>query len=223
MQHGSGVNVKQNQDAKVSADTLAGQASTTVLGAGRTLKSALVELDTPHNVATWLLLRRVLSGLGMRFIIRIHHALAKKLILLLCALTVAMIEFISPQTVRLTSNSVLLIIGATITAFLGLFLVTMFYGARDNKQFLRQMAMLNDERAKMRQFRAFARRVGAGLTLDTVDDTIGMLESAKSAVELDAALFPVRVLGLRASIGVVRTVCVTVLTFVSFMLRFFIL
>ena len=188
-----------------------------------TNKGTLVDLDTAHNAAAWLLLRRVVSGLGLRFWVRAQHVLAKVLIIELLMLVLLMVDVVFPEAIATLNDGLLLTVAYLSIALLLLLLIAISYGAKDNRQFIHQAAMLNDEQTKLKQLRALIRATSGGTSpaVAIYDDAIAMLESLRKAVELDSQLQPVRILGLKASAAIVRSVFVTILPIASFLLRYF--
>ena len=183
----------------------------------------LVELDSAHNLATWLLLRRVLSTLGLRFLVRAQHVLAKVLAIAFTILVFITIELVASESVIAFSEESKLTLTCAGIAILCLGITAILYAAKDNAQFVEQIAMLNDEEAKLKQILFLEQRMQGDASrgkLDSYREAIAMVGPIKSAVKLDSKLHPVRILGLRASGMIFRTVLVTLLPIVSFLWRF---
>lgn len=179
----------------------------------------LIELDTTHNVATWLLMRRVANYLGARYWKRVQLVLAQLFLVTAAVLICVAVALLYPD-VLLISLTAQATVGFVCLILLVMTLHTIRWGALTNSQVDWQVAVLNDEQTKIRQLTGIewlGRRHKRAVQLEY---TVWMISSVKKSLKLDVSLNPVQVLGMAASTTMVRTLMATFFPVVMFFVRF---
>ena len=178
----------------------------------------LISLDSMHNVATWLLVRRLLKKLGQRYWSRVQIAMAQLALASIFMLLFLVLDLIGSSVVTLgTTQRVALLVYSFFS--ISMLTVAVASGAKNNTQHHSHMALLNEESGKLAYPIAQCKFGGHKRRLAQYEAAEHMLRYGVSSVALDADLEPVRILGIRASFMIFRTAIVLVFSLLSFLLR----
>ena len=178
----------------------------------------LISLDSMHNVATWLLVRRLLKKLGQRYWSRVQIVMAQLALASAIMLLFLVLDLIGSSVVTLgTTQRVALLVYSFFS--ISMLTVAVASGAKNNTQHHSHMALLNEESGKLAYPIAQCKFGGHKRRLAQYEAAEHMLRYGVSSVALDADLEPVRILGIRASFMIFRTAIVLVFSLLSFLLR----
>ena len=96
-QHGQGLSPSASPPAGATRRRKERTALDKVVGS----QVPLLELDNAHNISTWLLLRRVISSIGLRFWYRVQNVVAKLVLVELGIMVVLLLDIFAPSMVTL--------------------------------------------------------------------------------------------------------------------------
>ena len=181
-------------------------------------KVPLIELDCKENVATWLMARRVVKFIGLRFWLRVQASMGLMAVASIILLGLQVADWLSPGMLSVGSSGrmALLLFGLTTLLVVAGALVL---GALNNTTPYAHARLLNDKKGELLLALSVARRRGDISSIRDLKSTIEMLEFGMKSVELEAQLEPVKILGIKASFVVFRMMCVVMFAGLGFLLK----
>lgn len=177
----------------------------------------VVPLDSVDNVVGWHISRRMLRVFGLRYFMRMQAYTSQALVLTLLILAGVLAVTLTGFSAVLSSAAIgFAAVALFYLALLSSFIVTMLvWGARANFENVNHCAMLSARMLEAKQAAAAMRRSGEREAGEECTDVAEVLQSVIDMIRVEDALEPQRILGVRATFGLLQAIAVSLLSAVG--------
>lgn len=177
----------------------------------------VVPLDSVDNVVGWHIARRMLRMFGLRYFMRMQAYTSQALVLTLLILAGVLAVTLTGFSSILASAAIgFAAVALFYLVLLSSFIVTMLvWGARANHQNTEHCAMLSARMLEAKQAAAAMRRSGEREAGEECTDVAEVLRSVIDMIRVEDALEPQRILGVRATFGLLQAIAVSLLSAVG--------
>lgn len=177
----------------------------------------VVPLDSVDNVVGWHISRRMLRVFGLRYFMRMQAYTSQALVLTLLILAGVLAVTLTGFSSVLSSAAIgFAAVALFYLALLSSFIVTMLvWGARANFENVNHCAMLSARMLEAKQAAAAMRRSGEREAGEECTDVAEVLQSVIDMIRVEDALEPQRILGVRATFGLLQAIAVSLLSAVG--------
>ena len=177
-----------------------------------------IELDCQENIATWLMARRVVKSMGLRYWHRVQTSLAFMALASLVLLSLQVADWMSSGFFPVGSGGRIAIVTFSISGLM-ILAAALALGAMNNMAPFVHVGLLNEQRGKLLLPLSRARRNGDAAEVRRLKNALLMIDFGIRSIELEALLEPVKILGIRASFMIFKTVCVVIFSGLGFLLK----